>query len=111
MNPKTDIELMLGLAPEEAEEILNLCEAILRDNTPDGAQFLRGQELVNKVLHYNDPENFQERNRQRHEMVEEVLQMNGAPARCAGTYQEAEIEYEYLFRISSIYLKVHRAGG
>jgi len=112
MNPEPDVELLLSLAPEEAEEIMSLSEAILKDNAPDGAQFLRGEGLVNRVLLYNDPENYQRRNRDRFQAVEEVLHMeSSSPPRAVGTYHEAEIEYEYLLRVSSIYLKIFRQSG
>jgi hypothetical protein len=106
----TPPSIPLTLQPSEAEEILNFTESILRENAPDEIAHLQGPELVARVLHYADPENFRERNAQRIEMVEDLLNLKSPePSLCVGTYHEAEIEYEYLHRISGIYLKLHQA--
>ncbi|MGF1448959.1 MAG: hypothetical protein ACFB20_06040 [Opitutales bacterium] len=105
----TPAAISLILEPAEVEELLNYTETILRDNGPASLQRLKGADLVAQVLLHNDPENFRARNSERLELVEELLQMQGVdPAMCVGTYAEAEIEYEYLQRMCSLYLKLYR---
>ncbi|MGF1484207.1 MAG: hypothetical protein ACFBZ8_07580 [Opitutales bacterium] len=105
----TPTEIRVSLEPAEAEELLNYAETILRDNGPTAAQRLKGPELVAQVLLHNDPENFRARNCERLELVEELLHLQGVdPALCVGTYAEAELEYEYLQRICSLYIKLYR---
>ena len=108
---KSDPQINLTFSPDEATEVMNLVEVILRDNVLEGGQFLRGVDLVKKCLLYNDPENFGEKNEQRVQTVQEILQIQGAGTKSfVGTYEEAEVEYRYLKRVADIYLKLYEAA-
>jgi hypothetical protein len=95
---------------DEASEIYQLLQSIIRGNTPDGED-MEGDELVRQCLLANDPELFAERNKAFEDAVKIWGASNGVHMEAEQeTYQEAEEEYRYLNLIAGIYGKLHRKG-